>query len=52
VQSLGPEPSAHIYGQCRYVVFKDPNWNWKTFNFDADVAHGDRPEYLITNATG
>jgi feruloyl esterase len=33
------------------VVFKDPNWDWKTFDFDKDVAKGDQPENLIMNAT-
>jgi feruloyl esterase len=51
VQALGPEPSANIYDQYRYVVFKDPNWDWKTFDFDKDVVRGDLPENLIMNAT-
>ncbi len=51
VQAQGPEPSANIYDQYRYVVFKDPNWDWKTFNFDSDVVRGDRPENLVMNAT-
>jgi feruloyl esterase len=51
VQALGPEPSANIYDQYRYVVFKDPNWDWKTFNFDSDVVRGDLPENLVMNAT-
>jgi feruloyl esterase len=51
VQALGPEPSQNIYDQFRYVVFKDPNWDWKTFDFDKDVARGDQPENLIMNAT-
>jgi feruloyl esterase len=51
VQALGPEPSANIYDQYRYVVFKDPNWDWKTFDFDKDVERGDLPENLIMNAT-
>ncbi len=51
VQAQGPEPSANIYDQYRYVVFKDPNWDWKTFNFDSDVEHGDLPENLVMNAT-
>ena len=51
VQALGPEPSNNIYDQYRYVVFKDPNWDWKTFNFDSDVVRGDQPENLIMNAT-
>ena len=51
IQALGPEPSANIYDQYKYVVFKDPNWDWKTFNFDSDVERGNRPENLIMNAT-
>ena len=51
VQALGPEPSANIYDQYKYVVFKDPHWDWKTFNFDTDVARGERPENLMMNAT-
>jgi tannase/feruloyl esterase len=51
VQAQGPEPSVLIFDQYRYVVFKDPNWDWKTFNFDTDVARGNRPENLIMNAT-
>ena len=51
IQAQGPEPSANIYDQYRYVVFKDANWDWKTFDFDKDAARGDRPENLIMNAT-
>ena len=51
IQAQGPEPSANIYDQYRYVVFKDPNWDWKTFNFDSDVVRGDLPENLVMNAT-
>jgi feruloyl esterase len=51
VQAQGPEPSTNIYDQYRYVVFKDPNWDWKTFDFDSDVVRGDLPENLIMNAT-
>ena len=51
VQALGPEPSQNIYDQYRYVVFKDPKWDWKTFDFDKDEEKGSRPEHLIMNAT-
>jgi feruloyl esterase len=51
IQALGPEPSLNGYDQYRYVVFKDPNWDWKTFNFDTDVARGNQPENVIMNAT-
>ena len=50
-QAAGPEPSSMIYDQYRYVVFKDPSWDWKRFDFDKDVVTGDRPENLIMNAT-
>jgi Tannase and feruloyl esterase len=51
VQAQGPEPSANIYDQYRYVVFKDPKWDWRTFNFDSDAERGNLPENLIMNAT-
>jgi feruloyl esterase len=50
-QAQGPEPAANIYDQYRYVVFKDANWDWKTFDFDRDAARGDLPENLVMNAT-
>jgi len=51
IQAQGPEPSANIYDQYRYVVFKNANWDWKTFDFDKDAARGDLPENVIMNAT-
>ncbi|HJT89062.1 MAG TPA: tannase/feruloyl esterase family alpha/beta hydrolase, partial [Bryobacteraceae bacterium] len=51
VQARGPEPSQNIYDQYRYVVYKDPNWDWRTFDFDKGVAKGDEPENLPMNAT-
>jgi len=42
IQAAGPEPSANIYDQFRYVVFKDANWDWKTFDFDKGRAR-ERP---------
>jgi len=51
VQAQGPDPSANIYDQYRYVVFKDANWDWKTFDFDKDVVRGDQPDNLVMNAT-
>jgi len=47
----GPEPSALISDQYRYVVFKDPDWDWKTFDFTRDVVRGDQPENVVMNAT-
>jgi feruloyl esterase len=33
----GPEPNAILNDHFKYVVFKDPNWDWKTLNFATDV---------------
>jgi tannase/feruloyl esterase len=51
IQAQGPDPSLNGYDQYRYVVFKDPNWDWKTFNWDTDVARGSLPENVPMNAT-
>jgi feruloyl esterase len=45
------KPNANILDQYRYVVFKDPDWDWKTFDFDRDATRGDLPENLVMNAT-
>lgn len=51
IQAKGPDPSQNIYDQYRYVVYKDANWDWRTFDFDQGVAKGDEPENLPMNAT-
>lgn len=35
-QAGGPEPNDLSLDQFRYVVFKDPNWDWRTLNLDSD----------------
>ena len=47
----GPQPNSMAITNWRYVVFKDPNWDYKTFNFDSDVVLGDGIESDIVNAT-
>jgi len=34
----GAEPIADPVGSFKYVVFKNPDWDWTTLNFDSDVA--------------
>src|SRR5215467_5396740 len=51
VQAQGPEPSQNIYDQFRYVVYKDENWDWKTFDWDKGIAESEKPENLVMNAT-
>jgi feruloyl esterase len=50
-QAAGPEPMPLILDQYRFVVFRDPKWDWRTFDFDKDAARGDLPENLVMNAT-
>jgi tannase/feruloyl esterase len=39
VKAGGPEPELNGFDYFKYVVFKDnPNWDWRTFNFDSDAA--------------
>ena len=47
----GPEPYASILDQLKYVVVKDPAWDWRTFDFDQDIARFELPENLVMNAT-
>jgi feruloyl esterase len=51
IQAKGPEPSQNIYDQYRYVVYKDPNWDWRTFDFDKGIAKGEERDNTVMNAT-
>jgi feruloyl esterase len=51
VLGAGPGPSQIILDQYQYVAFKDPNWDWKTFDFDKDITRSETPEILVMNAT-
>lgn len=51
VLGAGPDPSQVMFDHYKYVVFKDPKWDWRTFDFDRDVARADQPENTVMNAT-
>jgi feruloyl esterase len=46
----GPEANVTAVDQYRYVVFKDPNWDWRTFDLDRDVAIADKVDGGTINA--
>ena len=46
----GPEPFPAATDRFRYVVFKDPSWDWRTLNFDSDVALADKIDDDTINA--
>lgn len=47
----GPDPYNNMLDQYRYVVFKNPGWDWRTFNFDSDFTRSEQPENVVMNAT-
>jgi feruloyl esterase len=36
-KAAGPQPYAPTIERLKYLLFKDPNWNWRTFDFDRDL---------------
>jgi feruloyl esterase len=38
----GPEPAALFLDYFKYVVFVDPQWDWRTFNLDRDAVFAER----------
>jgi feruloyl esterase len=61
-QAAGPEPSRLATEFFKYFVFEDPNWDWRTFDFDRDVSRADAkigpivtamdPDLKVFNAKG
>ena len=51
VMGGGPEPYAAGLDQVKYVVFKNPDYDWRTFDFDKDTAKYELPENVIMNGT-
>ena len=49
-QAGGPEPNAVNVDQFKYVVFNDPNWDWRNFNVDTDIALADKIDNGAVNA--
>ena len=41
VLAAGPDPSGNIFDHFKYVVFKNPAWDYRTFDFDKGVALAD-----------
>jgi feruloyl esterase len=47
----GPKPIALADDYFKYVVFENPAWDFKTLNFDADFAKGERRDGGTLSAT-
>jgi len=46
----GRQPTSLGIDHWKYVVFKDPNWDYKTMDFDKDVALADKLDNGMINA--
>jgi feruloyl esterase len=42
VGQVTPEPIALATGIFKYVIFNDPSWDYRTFDFDRDTARSDK----------
>lgn len=47
----GKEPFSYASETLKYEVFKNPNWNPASLNFDSDVAFADKTAGALMNAT-
>ncbi|MGP0076391.1 MAG: tannase/feruloyl esterase family alpha/beta hydrolase [Bryobacteraceae bacterium] len=47
----GPQPFPVTTDHFKYVVFQNPDWDWKNLNFDSDVALADQIDHETINAT-
>ncbi|MGE5243221.1 MAG: tannase/feruloyl esterase family alpha/beta hydrolase, partial [Betaproteobacteria bacterium] len=50
VMAGGPEPPI-VASFFKYLIFKNPAWDFRTLNFDRDVARADAAEAKLLNAT-
>lgn len=48
----GTEPTLYVQDTFKYMVFKDPNWDYKTrpFDFDRDTKLADKMDHETVNA--
>ena len=47
----GPTPDSLLTDTFKYVVFNNPKWDWKTLDFDKDIALAEQMDNALINAT-
>ena len=47
----GPTPTTFATDLFKYIVFRNPDWDYRTLNFDKDVALADLLDKGVNNAT-
>jgi feruloyl esterase len=50
-KSGGPEPNFIGTDYFKYVFYKNPSWDWRTFDLESAFALTERVDYLMLNAT-
>jgi len=48
---IGPEPPSVAVDTFRYEIFKNPEWDYRTLNFDSDIAFADKVDGGLNTAT-
>jgi feruloyl esterase len=48
---LGPEPFSYANDFWKYMVTKDPSWDFKTLNFETDLAKALKEDHGVVDAT-
>jgi feruloyl esterase len=46
----GQEPAGYILEQFKYIVFKDPKWDWRTFDLERDLAAAEKAGHDMLSA--
>ena len=46
----GPRPADIFVDQFRYVVYQDPDWDWRTFDLQRDSARANAVDGTSTNS--
>ena len=47
----GPQPTSFATDEFKYVVFNNPDWDYRTLNFDTDIELADQKDSGVLNAT-
>ena len=48
---IGPEPFSYANDFWKYMVVKDPAWDYKTLNFETDLARALKEDHGVVDAT-
>ncbi len=48
---IGPEPFSYANDFWKYMVMKDPAWDYKTLNFETDLARALQEDHGVVDAT-